>query len=134
MSNFYTYDSKDVNFVVNNIVLTDLAEGDSIECGRNEDFFSETVGLNGDVVHNTTNNDTGFFKVKLMQTSPYCATLEQWAREGTYVPVQIIDLNSGGINASCTKGRVKKTADKSFGNKVGEREYEIAAVDYTTGG
>lgn len=132
MAEFYTYDSKDVNFIANGLVATGLAEGDAIECGQNEDFFTETVGLKGDVVHNESNDETGFFKVKLTQTSPFCAIFEKWAKEGTYVPIQVVDLNTGGTNSSCTKGRIKKTPDKKWGKEASEREYEFAAVDYRT--
>lgn len=126
------FDGKSVHFVADGTIATGLAEGDAIECGPNADAFTETVGMQGDVEWSETNNKTGYFKIKLQQTSPTCALYEKWAREGTIVPVQLVDLNTGGINASCTQARVKKTAVKKYGPKSTEREYEFAAADYTT--
>lgn len=132
MAEANTYDGKDVNFIAGGVIATCLAEGEAIECDQNEENFTETVGMQGDVEWSETNNKTGYFKIKLMQTSPTCALYEKWAREGTIVPVQVIDLNTGAINASCTKGRVKKTAAKKWGPKSSEREYKFAAADYST--
>ncbi|MEL7659609.1 phage structural protein [Acetobacterium wieringae] len=132
MAEFNTYNSNDANLATGGLIVTGLVEGDAIECGQNEEFFTTTVGLQGDVVDNESNNQTGYFKVKLLATSPWCAILEKRAREGSYDSYQVIDLNTGGINASCTRGRVKKTADKKWGKEVSEREYEIAAQDYKT--
>jgi len=132
MAEAKVYNGKNTHFVADGRIATGLAEGDAIECGPNVDAFTESVGMKGDVEWSDTNNFTGYFKVKLQQTSPTCALYEKWAREGTIVPVQLIDLNTGGINASCTQARVKKTAVKKYGPKSTEREYEFAAADYTT--
>lgn len=126
------YDGEDVNFIVDNIIATGLAEGEAIECGQNEDGFKTSVGMKGDVEISKSNDKTGYYKVKLQQSSPANAQYEKAARSMKAVKVQVVDLNDGAIQTSCTEGYFKKTADKKFGSETSEREYEIFAVDYTT--
>ncbi|MBC3889515.1 DUF3277 family protein [Acetobacterium paludosum] len=133
MPDINTYDFNDISFIVDGVIATGLSDGDdAVSCGQNEDNFKESVGAQGDVILNEINNKTGFFKVKVQSTSPACAQYEKLANTGVLVPVQVIDSTTGGINASCTKGRVKKTPDKKWGATSSEREYEFFAIDYKT--
>lgn len=135
MADVYTYDSKDVNLILDGKFITGLAEGEAIEANQNEENFSKLVGMKGDVVLSETADKTGVVKFKLTSTSPSCAFCEELARrngENALVPVQVVDLTTGGITVSGNKARIKKTADKKWGSEATEREYELEVLDYTT--
>lgn len=130
----YTYDSNDVNFLFNTAVVTGLAEGEALEAGQNEESFTKQVGMHGDVTLSETTDKTGFMKVKLKSTSPFCQTFDQQANktgEAALFSGQIVDLTTNGISAGGTKCRFKKMADKKWGTEETEREYEIEVVDFT---
>lgn len=131
-----TYDSKDVNLILNGNFITGLAEGEAIEANQNEESFTKKVGMQGDVVLSETQDKTGTIKFKLDSSSPSCQVVEELARrtgENALVAVQVVDLTTGGISAGGNKARVKKTADKKWGAESTEREYELEVTDYTTG-
>lgn len=130
-----TYDAKDVNLIVNGVVTTGLGEGEAISASQNEENFTKNVGMQGDVTFSEITDKTGVITVSLKSTSPACAQYETLARlKGTaaLVPVQVVDLTTGGISVGGTKCRLKKTADKSWGTEETEREFKFEVTNYTT--
>lgn len=135
MADVYTYDSNDVNLILDGVIITGLAEGEAIEANQNEENFSKVVGMKGDVILSETNDKTGIIKFKLNSTSPFCSYCDELARrtgEKALIPAQVVDLTTGGISVGGNKARMKKTADKKWGPESTEREYELEVTDYTT--
>lgn len=132
---FNTYDSLDVTVVGNDIIATGFADGDAITIGQNEESFSKQVGINGDVTFSETNDKTGFATLSFKATSPAVQQYEALSRakgEAAIFPLWVIDANTNGLTSGGTKCRVKKSAEKSYSNEEGTREYEIEIADYTS--
>jgi len=131
----YTYDSLDVTIIANEVITTGLADGDACTIGQNEESFSKQVGIQGDVTFSETNDKTGFATVTLKATSPAVQQYEELSRlkgETALFPFWVIDANTNGLTSGGTKCRVKKSAEKSYSNEEGTREYEIEIADYTS--
>lgn len=132
---FNTYDSLDVTVVGNDVIATGFADSDAITIGQNEESFSKQVGINGDVTFSETNDKTGFATLVFKATSPAVQQYEALSRakgEAAIFPLWVIDANTNGLTSGGTKCRVKKSAEKSYSNEEGTREYEIEIADYTS--
>lgn len=130
-----TYDSLDVTVLANEVITTGLADSDAVTIGQNEESFSKQVGIQGDVTFSETNDKTGFATVTLKATSPAVQQYESLSRlkgEAALFPFWVIDANTNGMTKGGTKCRVKKSAEASFSNEEGTREYEIEIADYTS--
>ena len=64
-----TYDAKDTTIVIDNTYITGLGE-DMISGEKDEDFFSASVGAQGDIVKSQINNSLGTVTVYVQPTSP----------------------------------------------------------------
>jgi len=131
----FTYDIKDVNVIVDGVVITGLAEGSVITSEKNEDNFSTHVGVKGEVTFAETNDPTGTITITLKNTSPHVRYLESLANragQNAIIGVQIIDLNTNAVNVSGNECRVMKSSDKEYSNEETEREYNIMVADYST--
>lgn len=65
----HTYDAKDTSVVIDGVYITGLGE-DMISTEKEEDFFSSSVGAQGDVVKSQINNPLGTMSVTIQVTSP----------------------------------------------------------------
>lgn len=68
------YDAKDTSIVIDNTYITGLGE-DMISAEKDEDFFTTSVGAQGDVVTSEINNTLGTITVYVQPTSPQKAFL-----------------------------------------------------------
>lgn len=130
-----TYDSMDITVIGDGVIATGLADGDAVTIGQNEESFSKQVGIQGDVTFSETNDKTGFATLTLKATSPAIQQYEELSRrkgENALFSFQVIDANTNGLTSGGTKCRVKKSAEKSYSNEEGTREYEIEIADYTS--
>ena len=130
-----TYDIKDVNLVVNGVIITGFAEGSVITSEKNEDNFSTHVGVKGEVTFAESNDPTGMITCVLKNTSPSVSYLEGLSNKkgkNAIISAQVIDLNTNGVNSGGTECRVMKPANKEYSNEETEREFSIYVADYTT--
>jgi len=129
------YDSLDITVIADGVITTGLGDSDAVTIGQNEESFSKQVGIQGDVTFSETNDKTGFATVTLKATSPAVQQYEELSRrkgETALFAFQVIDANTNGLTSGGTKCRVKKSAEKSYSNEEGTREYEIEIADYTS--
>lgn len=127
-----TYDAKDVSVIVNGAFLTGFAEGTFVSWAKDEENYNVTVGAQGDVGRSKVNNPLGTITVTLMQTSPHCKTLDNYANTGALIPVSVIDKGSSAVNVGGQECFVKKPADGERSDELSTVEYEIAVLDYKT--
>ena len=130
-----TYDSNDVNVIVNGVITTGLGKSPAISASQTGDSFKTNIGMKGDVTLSEMNDSTGKITISLKSTSPSCAQYEELARRtglSALVSVQVVDLTTNGISAGGTKCRIKKTSDKTWGEEETERKFEFEVTDYTT--
>lgn len=124
------YNAKDCVITWGNTYLTGLAE-DMVTGSKDEEFFSTSVGAQGDVVVNETNNPLGTVTVTLQGTSPQRKQLIADAKAGVIAPLWVnnknLDRKFGG-----TQARIKNFPEDAEGAELEDLEFEFQVFDYTT--
>lgn len=123
-----TYDPQDVTVIVGGNYLTGFGE-DMVEIEKDEDGYEVKVGAQGDVARTKINNPLATVKVTLLSTSPLVPVMDKLARTGELVPVSVIHNGTPKETVTVTEAFVKKPAARSYGNEVGDREYELQCLD-----
>lgn len=128
MGSVTTYDAKDCTIDVGSVFITGLGE-DMVTGEKDEEFFSTSVGAQGDVVKNTTNNPLGTIKVVVQATSPQKSYLMELARKQAIVPIWVTNKSMGermgGSHAS-----IKNYPELSLAAEAEDREFEFQVFDY----
>ncbi len=102
-----------------------------INCEKDEENFSASVGAQGDVLVNEVNNPLGTVTVTLQPTSPQRAYLDSCERNGSVLPLWVTNKTLG-TRTGGTKARIKKPANEEYGAEASDKEYEFQVFDYTT--
>lgn len=131
MADAKLYDPRDCVVTVGGVYITGLGE-DMVSCEKDEDSFSTSVGAQGDVVINKSNNQLGTITVTVQGTSPQKGYLLGLAKSGAMFDVWVvnksIDEKAGG-----SKAMMKKPPTLEQGTELADREFEIQVFDYTVG-
>ena len=69
MARVTQYNAKDCVVTVNGVYITGLGE-DMVSGEKDEEFFSTSVGAQGDILMNETNNSLGTITLTVQGTSP----------------------------------------------------------------
>ena len=129
MPNITRYNAKDCTVTVNNVYITGLGE-DMVSGEKDEDFFTTSVGAQGDVVASETNNTLGTVTITVQVTSPQKQFLMDLAGISDFVPVWITNksLNErfGGSRA-----KLKRFPEMARGAEAEDMEFEFQVFDYT---
>ncbi|MBM7623649.1 phage structural protein [Sporohalobacter salinus] len=126
------YSSKNVTITFNEgLVMTGLVDDDFVTCERNTEKRSFSVGADGTVVVNESNDDTGKITVSLQQTSPTNKELRRLYKSGKSFDINVADNNPNTADAGGSEAYVMNTPGKNNGTEVGENEWEILVADYT---
>lgn len=123
------YNAKDCVITVGGVYITGLGET-MITGEKDEEMFSTSVGAQGDVVVNETNNPLGSMTLTVQATSPQKAYLINLAKSGTIFPIWAVNKTIGERMGG-TKARIKNFPSMEQGTEAGEREFEIQVFDYT---
>lgn len=123
------WNAKDCTVMWDGINITGLGE-DMITGEKDEEFFSSTVGAQGDVVINEINNDLGTITVTVQGTCPQKAKLIADAKAGKVAPLWV---NNAGIGEKIggSKARIKNYPSLEYGQELADREFEFQVFDYT---
>lgn len=89
-----TYDAKDTSIVVDSTYITGLGE-DMISAEKDEDFFSTSVGAQGDVVKSQINNSLGTVTIYVQPTSPQKKFLLGLAKKTEPFPLWCVNKKLG---------------------------------------
>ena len=89
-----TYDAKDTSIIVDNTYITGLGE-DMISAEKEEDFFSPSVGAQGDVVKSQINNTLGTVTIYTQVTCPQKAFLMSLAKRTEPFPLWAVNKKLG---------------------------------------
>ena len=89
-----TYDAKDTSIVVDSTYITGLGE-DMISAEKDEDFFSTSVGAQGDVVKSQINNTLGTVTIYVQPTSPQKKFLLGLAKRTEPFPLWAVNKKLG---------------------------------------
>lgn len=89
-----TYDAKDTAIVIDSTYITGLGE-DMISAEKDEDFFSTSVGAQGDVVKSMINNTLGTVTIYVQPTSPQKQFLLGLAKRTEPFPLWAVNKKLG---------------------------------------
>lgn len=129
--NVSNYNANDCVVTVGGVYITGLGET-MISGEKDEDNFSPSVGAQGDVVVNMSNNNLGTIKITVQGTSPQKEYLLGLAKSRSMFDVWVIN-KSIGEKIGGTKAMMKKPPALEQGAELSEREFEIQVFDYTVG-
>lgn len=128
MANVTQYNAKDCVITVDGVYITGL--GETMVTGeKDEEFFSTTVGAQGDVVVNESNNQLGSITLTVQATSPQKAYLIGLAKSRAIFPIWVTN-KSIGERFGGTKASIKNFPSIEQGTEAGDREFEIQVFDY----
>ncbi|MGG3450184.1 phage structural protein [Domibacillus aminovorans] len=113
-------------------IITGFEEGTMVNSEKDEDFFSEKVDAQGEVIVSESNNPLGTITFTLSQTSPHVAYVEALAKNRTEFPIWNNYSGTPKEVTGGTRARIKKTAGKEYGDEASGREYEVKVFDYTS--
>jgi hypothetical protein len=88
------YDAKDTSIIVDGRYITGLGE-DMVSAEKEEDFFSTSVGAQGDIVKSQINNTLGTMSIFVQPTSPSKAFLMGLAKRSEPFPVWAVNKKLG---------------------------------------
>lgn len=125
------YNPKDCVVTVGGVYITGLGE-DMVSGEKDEDNFSPSVGAQGDVVVNVSNNQLGTITLTVQGTSPQKDYLMGLAKAQTMFDIWVINKS---INEKMggSKAMMKKPPTLEQGTELADREFEIQVFDYTVG-
>jgi len=88
------YDAKDTSIIVDGTYITGLGE-DMISAEKEEDFFTPSVGAQGDVVKSAINNSLGTVSIYVQPTSPSKGFLLGLAKRSEPFPLWAVNKKLG---------------------------------------
>ena len=128
----FVYNSKNVNVIVDGMIVTGFSSDSVVNCARNEDRAVPYYGVKGEFASSTNNNTSGTITLTLQQNSPFNAILQRYSNESKVFPMSVIDSNSeGGFIAGGNNCQVLSEPDNERGAEIGERDWNIFVYDYT---
>lgn len=122
------YNAKDTNVIVDGTYITGLGE-DMISGSKDEDFFSPSVGAQGDVIRNEINNPLGTVTITIQPTSPQRAFLLSLAKRTE--PFSLWCINKAlGERMGGTMANLKTFPEVSRGAEAEDMEFGFTVFDF----
>ena len=125
----YTYDAKDTSVVVDGTYITGLGE-DMISVEKEEDFFTPSVGAQGDIVKSQINNTLGTMTITIQPTSPQKKYLLSLAKRTEPFPLWAVNKKLGE-RIGGTMANLKTMPEFSRGAEAEDMELEFQIFDLT---
>lgn len=127
--NIATYDAKDTSVVIDATYITGLGE-DMISAEKDEDFFTTSVGAQGDVVKSQINNSLGTVTVYVQPTSPQKMFLMGLAKRTEPFPLWAINKKLGE-RVGGTQASLKTFPEIARGAEAEDMEFVFQVFDLT---
>lgn len=122
------YNAKDTTIIVDGVYITGLGE-DMISGEKDEDFFSTSVGAQGDVVKNEINDPLGKITITVQATSPQKAFLMGLAKRTEAFPLWCIN-KALGERMGGTMANLLTFPEVSRGKEADDMEFVFQVFDY----
>lgn len=122
------YNAKDCTISVDDVYITGVAE-DMVTGEKDEELFTTSVGAQGDVLINETNNPLGTITLKIQGTSPQKDKMMNLATERKIFPIWITNT-SIGERFGGSQARIKNLPSLEHSAELGDREFQIQVFDY----
>ena len=121
------YDAKDTSIIIDNHYVTGLGE-DMFEAEKEEDYFEDSVGAQGDVVVNVINDERGTFTVYVQPTSPSKAFLMSLKDREEPFPVWAVNKKLGERTGG-TKAKLLSAPSIKRGATAEDMEFVFRVFD-----
>lgn len=92
--NLARYNAKDYSIVIDGVYITGLGE-DMLSAEKEEDFFEDSVGAQGDIVKSEINDTRGTVTIYVQPTSPQKAFLMSLAKRTESFPLWAVNKKLG---------------------------------------
>lgn len=122
------YNAKDCTIMWDGIYITGVGE-DMVSGEKDEEFFSTSVGAQGDVCVSEVNNSLGTITLTVQATSPQKGKLLSDAKAGKTAPLWVTN-KSIGERMGGSKARIKNYPELANGAEAEDREFEFQVFDY----
>lgn len=129
MATVATYDAKDTTIVVDGTYITGLGE-DMISIDKEEDFFEDSTGAQGDVVKSIINDDRGTVSIFIQATSPSKAYLLSLAKRADPFPLWMVNKKLGE-RAGGTMANLLSYPKFARGASAEDMEFTFRVFDLT---
>lgn len=129
MINVGTYDAKDTSITVDGVYITGLGE-DMISVEKDEDFFTTSVGAQGDVVKSQTNNPLGTVTIYVQPTSPQKKFLMNLSKRTAPFPLWGVNKKLGERFGG-TMANLKTFPEIARGAEAEDMEFVFTVFDLT---
>lgn len=129
-----TYDPKSINITIGSHIVTGYAEDTFLSIEQTGDGTVASSGADGEVARSLSHNPLHRLTLTLQQTSETNDYLSDLLRQdrasggGGVVPLQVRDLRGTSVFAA-SQAWVVKWPNREYAAEVGEREWEIDAVE-----
>lgn len=124
-----TYDAKDTSVIIDNTYITGLGE-DMISGEKDEDFFSASVGAQGDIVKSQINNTLGTVTVAVQPTSPQKNFLLTLAKRTAPFPLWCVNKTLGERMGG-TMANLLSFPEFARGAEAEDMEFVFQVFDFT---
>ena len=125
---YTNYDAKDTSVIVDGTYITGLGE-DMISGEKAEDFFSSSVGAQGDVVTSEINNTLGTVTIYVQPTSPQKPFLMGLAKRKEAFSVWAVNKKLGERFGG-TQARLITFPEMARGAEAEDMEFVFQVFDY----
>jgi hypothetical protein len=126
-----TYNPKKVIFTFLGQLITGYADGTFVTVEQASDAFSTTIGADGEAARSQSADESGTFKIVLLQTSAandiLSAALARDRQTGLNTGPAMLKDASGRSLAIANEAWVQKVANIEFGKEIVGREWTIAS-------
>lgn len=123
------YNAKDTVVTIDDIFITGFGE-DMVSAEKDEDFFTSSVGAQGDVVNSEINNQLGTVNITIQRTSPSKAYLFSLANRQEPFPLWVVN-NKLGERKGGTKARLISYPELADAAEIEDLEFGFKVFDYT---
>jgi hypothetical protein len=124
-----SYDAKDTTITVDGTYVTGLGE-DMVSAEKEEDFFSASVGAQGDIVKSQINNTLGTMSIFVQPTSPSKKFLMGLANRAEPFPVWAVNKKLGERFGG-TKANLLTYPEIARGAEAEDMEFVFQIFDLT---
>lgn len=129
MGRLSAYNAKDWSVTYDGVYITGFSE-EMVNGAKDEEFFSSSVGAQGDTIANEINNDLGTVSITLQATSPSVAYLKKMAKQGKIAPLWCNNLKLKETFGG-TQARIKNYAEITAAQEAEDLTFEFQVFDYT---
>jgi hypothetical protein len=122
-----SYNPKDITLIVGTESIESFFQDTTVDIEKVEDDHTATVGLNGNVIYNESNNNMYTLTISLLPGSANDNFLRGLRAAKTTFPC--LYENPSGERMTLVGCRFQKNATKTDGAEVGAREWVIMIAD-----